>query len=550
MSGGSSDAGSPGGDAPAAPAGVSWNPILLALMALLAAMVFARRWEINHDAALYLHCGRLLLRGMRPYVDFIDLNPPMIMYLSALPSLLAGLLSIHVITAFQLLLLSLVGYSAWMSRRFLQRSGLGLTSVEADLSALAILLFCLYLSRTPTLILGQRESLFLLAYVPFFLTRWIRWSGGAVGSATAVVGGLIAGVGACLKPHMAALAVAMELAQIARHRRWGPLLRPEAFTFVLVGLAYALHFPLLPAEVREAFFERWIPMVSEGYATYNRPWGAVLLRVEVLVAAVTCVAGLAAARGRSNPHAGQARLWALFTAGALALYLVQQKGWHYHRIPLLFGGVATAVAGGCAMAFDRGVPIVRINTVREVRMITVGLLAAAVVMLVPRMGEGFRPWRDPGLGRMIRNMTPEGAPVLMLSTTVGEIYPLLLQIEREGGSRYLWTFPIPMLYHGVPGGEPGAFPYRSKQEMGAQEQRFLDELSADIARKRPALIMIDAYEKPQGCPEGFTLPGYFKAAGFIAGEMAGYRYAESMFGWDVYVPANKLQREAGTAENG
>lgn len=526
-----------------------WPPVLAALAVLIATQILVQRWVVNHDAALYLHCGRLLTEGLRPYVDFVDLNPPMIMYVSAVPAWLAGLLSIHIISAFHLCVFALLMYSVVMSRRMLAQSGLAIRPGEREAASLLLLLFSFALLRTPDVDWGQREHLFLLSYYPFFLVRWIRWSGGRVGPVAATVSGVLAGFGACLKPHFALLAIIVELALIFRHRRLHPLLHPEAAVFIGVGAAYALHFLFWPAEIREAFFGRWLPMTQRGYGAYNQPWSTVLLRPGIFLAAGSMLGALLIVRGRKSVQAVRARLWILFTVAALLIYMVQQKGWLYQTLPAVFGGLAALVAAGAAVVVDRRTTPVAMPTRRQAALLSLGILATSATLLLPRMRDDFRPWPDPGLGQTLRDATDEGAPILMLSTMVGKIYPLLLQVEREAGSRYLWTFPLPMLYADEPGSAESPFPYRTRSAMGEAELRFLDELGTDIQDRRPQMILIDAFEHPQGCPPGFTLSGYFEAAEFVENEMSDYRYWDDIFVWHVYVPVDAPSPSIPTAEN-
>ena len=48
---------------------------------------------------MYLEMGRYLLEGRLPYVDYIELNPPLIHYISVIPVFLADLTGINPIFA-------------------------------------------------------------------------------------------------------------------------------------------------------------------------------------------------------------------------------------------------------------------------------------------------------------------------------------------------------------------------------------------------------------------------------------------------------------------
>jgi hypothetical protein len=358
-----------------------WNLSFLGASVLPGVVLLMRPLGINHDSALYLDCGRYLLRGMRPYVDFADLNPPLIMYLSAAPAWAAELLPIHIVTAFNLCIWMAVVGSAWIAGRLLLDADLGFEPRDAGILRWVVVLFSAGLLFTTDSDWGQREHLFILFYTPYFLCRWIRWEGGRVSGLPPIPLGIAAAVGAALKPHFVLIALVVEGLCVARKRRRGPLLQPELPAFVVTGAAYAAHFFLLPREVRETWFEYLVPMIRAGYGAYDRTPAEIVGRWGLVAAVVAASVGLIATGRSEAPRASLGRLMAAFSLAAIVVYLQQRKGWPYHLIPV---------------------------------------------------------------------------------------------------------------------------------------------------------IMIDAYDEPQGCPVGFTLPAYFDAAGFLAGEMADYDYWTDVFGWQVY----------------
>jgi hypothetical protein len=524
----------------------AWNLLLLATAGLIAVQIGVQRWVINHDAALYLDCGIRLASGQRPYVDFLDLNPPLIMYLSVLPALLARALSIHVIVAFHLLVFALALASALACRRLILRSALGLSLNESRGFAFILLLGSFFLLRTAELDWGQREHLFILLYMPFFLSRWIRRAGGTVGPTAALYVGLGAGIGASLKPHFVLIALGVELIHLIASRRFRSLLQPEFLVFAGTGVAYAGHFLLLPADIRDAFFIRWLPMIREGYGAYNEPWNVVLLRPGVLSALLLLIAALAVVHGIDAPRAGLARLFIAFGLFGLAGYFIQQKGWSYQQLPALFGGMMALLVAFSARASEKSGPQpTRWPDQRLAVLVLIGAAFASATLVMARARDGFRPWPDPGIGQILHFETQPGDAILMISTSVGQIYPLRLQVGRPAGSRYLWTFPLPMIYASERGPVDAPFPFRSRAVMEQAELHFLEDLGEDIAKNRPRLIMIDAYDEPQGCPAGFTLPAYFEAAGFLAGEMNDYNYWTDVFGWQVYRRVDDPTRVTG-----
>ncbi|MBK7837599.1 MAG: hypothetical protein IPJ49_07935 [Candidatus Obscuribacter sp.] len=51
--------------------------------------IFLHPLRIGWDPALHLQCAELIVKGGIPYVDMLDVNPPLIWYLDTLPVLVS-----------------------------------------------------------------------------------------------------------------------------------------------------------------------------------------------------------------------------------------------------------------------------------------------------------------------------------------------------------------------------------------------------------------------------------------------------------------------------
>ncbi len=513
----------------------AWLLIFASVVLLMVLRLALEPWVMNHDAALHLDIGRMILEGKRPYLDFVDTNPPMIMYLSVVPAAMAKLLPIHIISAFHLFTFCLMLISAGTCRSLLARARLGVSVNERNMIALTLLVMSFALMQTPDMDWGQREHLYLLLYFPFFICRWVRWQGGYVNRTMAIIVGLAAAAGACMKPHFVIAALSVEGAQIIMGRRAGPFLKPEWITFVLGGLFYALHFLLLPGEIREAFFGRWLPMVAAGYDAYNQSWSKMIFRPGLVFSLISALAGIALGRYRSDPLSRLADAFAVFGLVSLALYLLQHKGWFYHQIPAVFGGTLALVVGGFAFARKSGRGLSRLPNLRMASWLVAGVLLASGVELWAEADKGFQPWPDPGIGKIIQRYSTTDDPILIISTQVGSVYPLMLQVNRASASRYITTFPLALIYAAEPDADPVNDRNPSREHMKPEEIRFLNELEQDIRATKPPLILIDARERPQAMPEGFTFPDYFEDVGFLKEALGNYRYEETAFDFQIYV---------------
>ena len=459
------------------------SPVTL-LIAAWAAVTLAARYAIDplalqHDQALYLECARRILAGERPYVDFFDINPPLVMYVNVPIAWAAQVLRLNPIPAFTAAVTLLSAASAWLMLRW-TRAIAGLTPVDR--------LVLLVLPLGPCALnpaesgFGQREHLFLLLYLPVFALRVARAEHRATTpSALAFLAGLAAGCGIGLKPHFLLPVLAVEAVVLSRTRSWRSVLAPELAGAAVALALYAVHFLLLPAAIREGFFGRVVPLVTSGYGAYNPPpmlvAAGVARRFALLIGALL-LAAFIGPRRLTKPFLLPA---VAFAAGALVMAAAQMKGWRYHYLPadavVVF--LSTAVLSGAA----------RRATAVTIAAVVTGLLAWPIVN--QRAVSRYYRMRD-----VIARYAAPGAPVAFLTTELDLPFPTVQQTAHPLVTSHLWSGMLVLALHARP---------HDAVLASNEERRFLDETIADLERRQPAAIFVEDHEGCVGCEPGFTM---------------------------------------------
>ncbi len=515
-----------------------WTLPLVVLLGL-GVLILRNPQRINHDCALYLQCGTLLMEGKLPYVDFVDINPPLIMYLSALPASLARMLSVGPILPFSLCVLALVAWSTLALQAQALASGAVSRPVVAALGCLwagfSLLLWdmCEF---------GQREHLFLLLYLPFLIARWRRWNGGSVRPSVGGLLGVGAGVGLCLKPQLALGPVAVELYFALSERTLRPLASVEIAALLCTALVYALHFALLPQAVRDAFFHRWVPLISEGYSAYDAP-RAWMQNATVAIALGVALVGFGTRWFCAGALGLLAGALAMLMLGSVAAYFLQGKGWFYQQIPAL-GAAVLVLAASAARCIERLGEQRR--GMRGALTLFLGPLVVASGWLlfvgnprVPYLQGDSGSWGRPFVP-MIDTYSEAREPVLFISTSVVPAYPLLVQSNRVPGSRYLWFFPIALFAHIRSRNANGYVHYPSRSALPSAESRFIDDVAEDIATRRPPLIFVPPNAFCQGCPIGFNVMDYLVAVGLLDEIRRDYTRVQDTLGYAVFVRNDRI----------
>jgi len=571
----------------------SYNRTYTALLVLIFTFLFLQVLyhprDIGPDQAVQLQLARQLISGDTPYVDFVDTNPPFVVYLHTIPVVLSRFLAINVITTFSLGVLLLALWSVLAMKAAASESCDPVRVFAFDTAGLCVtgVTFALWVHRWQ---FGQREHLFILMYLPLFVTRWTRWEGGDVRAGRALAAGIVGGLGLCIKPHFLVIAVAPELYWLLSTRSFRKLITVETLSSASVVALYAGHWFIVPSDMRSDFFGELLPLMAARFHVLNSPYSELIARPSfqfaLAMSLVPWVWKLGLGRGGGAGSRLSMRPVSIMTAAALFVYLLQHKWVPYRAIPAIYGGVlilagatgpllrrGNAVAAGTAGALFVGLWYLLLRDFESPTLyVAVAFGGAAFVQILaaelaggPRVPRWIRAasltplvlcggaivglvyWSDPGtyhpypsfpaLVDAVERYSSEGQSVLFLSTTGDGVQPTTLQTGRRYGSRYTWLFPVVLLYRGDDRLGVGQLPCRGASAMTPDERTFLAHLGHDIEMRKPAVVFVDVREPCPNCPPGFNLPDYFRCTGFLAQYMGHYRLTETIKDYEVYVRA-------------
>src|SRR5579883_1801943 len=219
--------------------------LLLLLLALAVVLFTMLRSPLKDDIAWLLYVARRWLAGRELYVDVIEVNPPLIVWISAIPIQLANWLRIDAqFTAIPLFIAMVLG-CAWWTATLLQGSSKLFEDRLPVFAAIGTVLLVV-----PAGDLGQREHLLVAAILPY-LTLFARTLDGERPHwRDALIAGVLSGLGCALKPRYAGVFVALE--GVALLRGISPF-RVQSCAAGFTMLAYAGLITLLcPAYLRRA----------------------------------------------------------------------------------------------------------------------------------------------------------------------------------------------------------------------------------------------------------------------------------------------------------
>jgi hypothetical protein len=307
------------------------NPIvnaisLLLLLGVVTVVLFAAlRTPLKDDIAWLLYVAHRWMSGRELYVDVIEVNPPLIIWISAVPLTVARWLGVMpqfvAIPAFAAIALA----GAWWSACLLQPVSALFTRRTPVFALVGSVLLII-----PAADLGQREHLLVAAFLPYLIlfARTLAPAPGCI-RPTVVTGsavGVLAALGCALKPQYGIVFVALEgLALSRRIRPWRAAPIAAAGTLaVYVGLvAY-----FCPAYLRHA-----VPMALALYGATDVSFGALLFKSAPLLAAEGLAIFLWWRDRRTLTCATLLMIGMVFAVLSSVVCFIDGKDWFYHRLP-------------------------------------------------------------------------------------------------------------------------------------------------------------------------------------------------------------------------
>jgi len=478
------------------------------LFILLFGYVLTHPDRINHDVAILLQSAELLWEGNRPYVDFIELDPPLIFYVGTFPVMLGRLLHVPMILMLSLCVATLNLWSAWAIKRILE----GMGKENGWVLAIAFGIFSLFFLKT--LDWGQRDYLFTLAFVPYLLVRYVHNTGGRVSTVLAVATGLLTGL-FFFKQYFLLLVLVPEVYFLLK-RKWQPI-APETLALFIVLLLYLVHFFFLPEAMVSAYFKRWVPMLVKYYDTYDISYGEMFAvrKVYLLLGGICALLSLALRRFFKTPVAQLLPLLSWTVLAALGVFYIQHKGFLYHLLPAM--GVTSLILGIWCAEGLRFLP----RWLGSIAFVCLGLIFLILLAVAPRV-ERTNP-----LESTIAQYSKENDRVLIISTSIATAYPITVQMHRPPGSRYLTSFPIAFLMKEQPQHYP------TWEEASPQLKQFIQELKEDINTLKPQLILINDTNYCQACPVDFNIYQFLTQIGLLEPVLKTYTRKPDSAGYAV-----------------
>jgi hypothetical protein len=459
--------------------------LIVGVIALLFALQAFIRFHSSliHDTAWYVYVAQGLLEGKKLYVDFVEVNPPLGMWLIVPPvwfANLARLDSTACLFGYLLLLTAAALCGAWR-----------LVQGEPSARKLFLIAAATILLFTPGNNFGQREHFMVLLFLP-----WVMLRVNAEAKASLlerVIIGALAGLAIALKPHAIFAPVLVEAVLYIQRRNWRSLFTPENFVAVAAVSIYGASIILFTPE----FFGGIIGMGRTAYLPYyGYPLPIVLMDAKWAVIFMA-LAGF----GLSDKKVQV--FWAA-ALGFLISYFLQMKGFTYHILPATIFALLA-----CAAALQAQFATQRLKTTATA---VTSFAAGALLLTEP---QAYEPNRDIS-ARVEATRTPDVHSIFVASNRFSHAFPYVVEQHLAWASRLPTQWLVPYVTdHWKPG----------EATHDAIVAKALDWTMEDLATLKPDLIAIDNSKAQRDAMGGFEFLKFWNEDPRFAALWQSYRLA-------------------------
>jgi hypothetical protein len=524
------------------PLAVGLSAVLAALAAYSIACI--RFAHLGADQSWLLYAASRVLAGYTldgPRI--VESNPPLIVWFSALPDLLASWLHAPTLFILKVMVIAMTVASAAWSVRLLRAAKVITTLPLLCLSFFAIT--AVEVSRD-LITLGQfseREQLVVLLALPYLL-YCACGSTLKVKTAERVALGIAAGFGVCLKPQEVLILITFELFLLLWTRNVRLLLRPE-----LLSAALAICVYVLIVFIATPYFSTIIPVLRDTYWAFADASKFSLARIAFLNAKflVALLLAIGVRRYLKYPSAPLALLAASLGAGLA--YIQQGMDWGYHLLPatVLFLFALGFIALDLLSSHLSSLPATTQRHPIALAALTLILFAVSLPRFFARerhqveLAEQYRSH----LYTLVRQFPPQ-TPFYVFTTCNGEFFLDVIQHHLVWTSRYnhLWMLPAIVENERASAGGPPARKHLSPARVAGLATELRSNITEDLRGGRPAFVVVEHCNLSTPClglgNSTFDMLQWFLKSPTFAAEWSHYQPHSTERYFDVYTrkPSN------------
>ncbi len=441
--------------------------VFLAVAVIVAAVALNLNTDLYCDPSWLISATGRWLSGQKLYVEVIETNPPLIIYLTVPPVLIARFLEVAPEAVF-VIYVTLLGIASLIAvSRIYPEKWFVIFSV------LVIFLF-------PAQHFGQREHLAIILFLPYFASLM-------AGKKANILTALFAGIGLAIKPYLIFLAVACVLGDVITTRNLRAAFSRNNFIIFTVFALYTAAVTVFHPE----YFRDVVPPLLKYYAIYGHEYSYILKRIYIILGGLTVplLSYIVLCWRNNSRYARESIYTTLLILAATFTVLVQAKGWVNHFYVM--------VVFGCYLCVFLIGEVFRSRKKLLQNIIynwAVALLVIQIALAVQFNYERVNSYNEKEQREIASVLTQYAAGKYVYPVTFGlcEIYPAFSHSQAVSASRYAHLFVQPGIYF-VEGTAGITLKHNPRDKRNADEQKSIDHILEDLRHHEPELLLVSEH---------------------------------------------------------
>jgi hypothetical protein len=512
------------------------------LLGLYGYSLFSRILSLNGDSSMYIYAGDLVLSGQKPFLDFFDINPPLIVYLSAISNWFAYHIGVYPVFLYKLFTAILCLGSWFYAWSLSEKSNM---FPKENTFIFAIVSLILQIMDVYLNFFGQRDHLFASLLLPYLILNATSDSakdswGSRFFSFLITLG---FGITVAFKPYFLLFLVALELfISLFVKKSWRSLLNRNFFLVLSIQLIYYLWLLSLPGQQGDYFWKTHIPMVMHFYEAFD--YSSISYPV-FIIGSGPIISLIALAFGMHHwVVLSKFQKLSIFLFGSTLLLFVLQFRWFpYHLAPInvaiSFSFLAFALGKFGSIALKTNNKILAYIQNFYLMVIFACFVFYAYTFLYISEASGKRKNNFWQTRSILQGRVKEGDSILPLTPTNSSVYTIASIYKLKIGSRYLFQYPL--AFFGTQRFATGKLFFDPNDDyLNSLEFQYFDNLREDIDKFKPKVIWFFETKghRPAGLPKGFPIFEYLDQVGFIKTIENSYFRVQAPDGYLVFLRKN------------
>jgi hypothetical protein len=447
---------------------------LLVGLGLGAYLSVLSQFYFKTDVAILTHFAERMLSGAPMSEAYYEVNPPMSMIIYIPVIWMKHLLKLTMYDAHMIYVQMLTLISLGMTWGLLKR----LPFPEIKQKHFIFGLLVIGLIMVPNFSFGDREHIIMLGLIPFMLVQAALHLRADIPKSLSIPALVFGTIGIMVKPHYGLIPTVLMLWRFWSHKDCRFYKAPDFLALALGVIAYGVVlFTLFPD-----YLNIIMPDVIALYLPHTNPYVVQEMFVFGFVTACISVTALTFDITREQKTIIK---WLMAVTFLLFVpYLVQGKGFDYHRIPwmLSFSALIGMIAYSLIGKHAHGTVTNIIST-----MLVIGMIWA--LRPLPFERPTHREFRQLPLSQLIEKECPKPCSFLLLNDTSELIHQLAIYHDATHASRFtsMW-YMLPLIQHekSLRDGGDGVLP---DEEYKALKAKYTDMVAQDLLDYQPDMII-------------------------------------------------------------